>query len=367
MGRNIRFGLVGYGTPHGNFASGRGGNMFHLAVTAFEDVAPAAICDKNPFSLECAAKEHPGVELYGDFDEMLEKAKLDALLIATPATCHAEFGSKALNQNIHVLSEIPAVASIEEAQGLWDAHLRSEAFYMVGSNPNYWAFVETAVDLKRKGLLGDPYYIDAEYIHDIREYFERTPWRATYESIRYCTHSLGPMLRLIDEDLEWATCFDTGSHVNQQPGQHDVMVALFRTRSNVVLRLTTSFINNYPSGGHHYRLFTTKGAFERCPGYSKDCPESTLFHSADLYGCGDWMQLPVDYVRPEHAGNSKTGGHGGADYAMLEAFFKAVRAGGPSPLSLREGLRMTLPGLYAAESARRGGELVMIKYPWSTQ
>jgi hypothetical protein len=77
------------------------------------------------------------------------------------------------------------------------------------------------------------------------------------------------------------------------------------------------------------------------------------------------VRLPVDYLRPEHAGNAKAAGHGGADYAMLEAFFRAIREGGPSPISLREGLRMTLPGLYAAESARRGGELVRIRYPWS--
>ena len=34
-------------------------------------------------------------------------------------------------------------------------------------------------------------------------------------------------------------------------------------------------------------------------------------------------------------------------------------------MELSEGLRMSLPGIYAAESARRGGELTNIKYPWS--
>ncbi len=66
-----------------------------------------------------------------------------------------------------------------------------------------------------------------------------------------------------------------------------------------------------------------------------------------------------------HAGNPRAAGHGGADYAMLDAFIKAVRAGGPSPIGLKEGLRMTLPGIYAAESAKKGGELTRIIYPWS--
>jgi len=359
MNKEIRFGLVGCG--------GRGCSMFKLAAESFEGIVPAAICDNNPSNLENACKQFPQAQRYARFDEMLEKAGLDALFIGTPATCHAEFSIKAFDAQTHVLSEIPTVANIAEAQALWDAHKRSKALYMAGANPNYWAFIETAVDLKKKGLLGEPYYIEAEYIHDVRSYFELTPWRATFEPIRYCTHSLGPMLRLIEEDFEWTSCFDTGSHVTGVPGRHDTMVALFRTRSNVVLRLLTSFVNNYPSGGHHYRIFTTKGAFERTPNYGKDCPERTLFYTTDLHGSHGWTHLPAEYIRPEHAGSATTAGHGGADYALLEAFFKAIRENGPSPVSLREGLRMTLPGIYAAESARRGGELTKIAYPWSRE
>ena len=145
------------------------------------------------------------------------------------------------------------------------------------------------------------------------------------------------------------------------------MVALFHTRSNVVLRLLTSFINNYPSIHHHYRIFTTKGTFERTPDYGKDCPQRTLFYSTELYGDRDWVKLPSEYMRPENVGNSKAGGHGGADYTMVASFFKAIREGGPSPISLREGLRMTLPGIYAAQSARHGGALTRITYPWNRE
>ena len=33
-------------------------------------------------------------------------------------------------------------------------------------------------------------------------------------------------------------------------------------------------------------------------------------------------------------------------------------------LNMREALRMTLPGIYALQSARSGGELTKIRYPW---
>jgi len=263
------------------------------------------------------------------------------------------------------------VYSVEEGQMLWDAHLKSRAIYMTGSNPNFKGYIDAAVDLKHKGLFGDPIYVEAEYIHDVREYFDLTPWRRTFEPIQYCTHSLGPILRLIDEDLEWVSCFDTGSHINKVAGQHDVMAALFRTKSNVVVRLMVSFVTEYAGGyHHHFRFFTTKGSFERTAPYqtSKNDPAGrprTLFSSKDLPVYKGWIELPIAEMPVAYVGNPKAEGHGGIDYAMLDAFFKAIREGLPSPISLREGLRMTLPGTFAAESARRGGELTHIKYPWS--
>ena len=37
------------------------------------------------------------------------------------------------------------------------------------------------------------------------------------------------------------------------------------------------------------------------------------------------------------------------------------------PITLREGLLMTLPGIYAAVSAQRGGEKLTIHYPWEAE
>lgn len=368
---DIKFALVGWGTPIRDKFQGRGSGMFRMAVDGFEHVRPTAVCDLNPVVLEKAREEFPGIQTFTGFDEMLAKATLDALFIGTPATHHAEFAVKALNRNVNVMSEIPCVASVEEGNALWEAANRSRAIYMTGANTTQWGFVEAAMDLKRKGLLGDPIYVEAGYIHDHQHKFDSVTWWENYEPIRYCTHSLGPVLRIVDEDLEWVSCFDTGSHINNKSGQHDVMAALFRTRSNVVVRLVVSVINYYLGCMHHYRFLTTKGCFERTQPYEtfrKDPSERqrTLFYSKDLYGFNNWIELPVDERRVEYAGNPKAmEGHGGADYILFEMFFRAIRQGSPSPIGVREGLRMTLPGIYAAESARRGGELMRIEYPWT--
>lgn len=365
MAEEIRLGLVGYGY--------RGKSLARLATSGFDDVRLIAVCDASPVSLESAASDHPDAVRFLDFDRMLESVEMDALLVETPATHHAEFCAKALLRGISVMGDVPAVESIEQAQRLWDAQQKSSAFYMIGANANFGGFVETGVDLIKKGLLGKPYLAEAEYVHDIRDMFDLTPWRETYESIRYCTHSLGPVLRWLDEELVSVSCFDTGSHINQKPGQHDAMVALFSTSSNVVVRLLTTFINNFPTWGHRYRVYGTKGYFERTPAYEGEGSARTVFYSTELYTDKKLTELPIHEMRPEcvraedMGAESKIGGHGGMDYALFERFLAAIRSGGPSPIGLREALAMTLPGVYAAESARRGGELIQIEYPWTEQ
>lgn len=369
----IRLGLVGYGYRADMDRGGRGSSLYELSANGFDDVTPAAICDYSPAALTHAAKIFPESTCYDDYETMIAEAALDAVIIATPATYHADLACQALARGIHVLSEIPSVTSHEEAAKLWAAEQASDAIYMTGSNTNFRGYIDTAVDLQRRDLLGEPVYLESEYIHDLRELYADSPWRTTYEPIRYCTHGLGPLLRLIDDDIVTATCFGTGRHLpdTQDDKGHDFMAALFRTASNVVIKFTASFANEAGLHYWNYRVFTTKGIFERTgPAYTSmkpvpaECPR-TLFYSKDLPLTNNRVELPIGDMPAAYVKNPKAKGHGGIDFAMLDAWFQAIRDGAPSPLSLREGLRMSLPGISAAESAKQNGTPVTIRYPWS--
>ena len=75
-------------------------------------------------------------------------------------------------------------------------------------------------------------------------------------------------------------------------------------------------------------------------------------------------EISGEFMPPAYAGIEKAKGHGGMDYALLDHFFQALLKGEPAPIPLKEGLAMTLPGIYAEESARRGGEVLRMRYPW---
>ena len=369
----IRFAVVGLGH--------RGRHMARLAADNFDCTSFIAACDIDPllwsktqWLQDKPLKEiYPEVRFYTDYVEMIEKNELDLVLVETGADVHADFCIKALNKNINVFSDIPSVASLDEANRLWAAEQNSAAKLMTGANPNEWGFVNALVDIYNKGLLGEPYYMEAEYIHAsrtpaaINPLLEHSPWRKTLVPIRYCTHSLGPLLRIMKEVLRYAICVGTGMHIDPNSGRDDMQAALFQTESGVTIRLLRNGRCKAFFGHHSYRVFGTKGYFERIDSRGKT-PEVVRFRSDDLYGADNLTELPVGMMPNEYAENPKAGGHGGADYALLDHLFQAMLNNAPEfPISLRDGLCMTLPGIYAAKSAKLGGQKLTIHYPWEKE
>ncbi len=352
--KDIRLGVIGYGF--------RGAGLMDMAKTV-DGLQPIAVCDRSDENRTKAAAALEGVKLFEDAAEMLSSGEVDAVMVETPPSTHAELVVAALESNIHVLSDVPAIHATDEAALLWEAARKSSAVYMFGSTANYFGFVQTAGDVIEKGLLGKPFYLEAEYVHDIREFCKATPWRIGYEPIRYCTHSLGPILKWLGKELVTVSCFDSGGHVEaDNPGAHDAMVAIFRTGSDELVKLLVSFANSNPCGQHRYLCHGTRGSFECTWPLSGDAPK-VKFATQEVYGFDNPIELAVASQRKELGTLESTSGHGSLDYAMLVDFAGAI-GGGPNPLGLREGLAMTLPGLFALESSQNGGRLTEIKYPW---
>jgi hypothetical protein len=137
--------------------------------------------------------------------------------------------------------------------------------------------------------------------------------------------------------------------------------AQFQTDSGVVIRLMRNGRCRADIGHHTYRVFGTEGYMElmyRGPKmtiqYNSMKELDTELHTVD------GRSVPPEY---EHSDKAAAAGHGGIDYAMMDYFFRALDKG-EAAVSVKEGLRMTIPGIYAEESAKRGGQVMKIRYPW---
>ena len=371
--KKVRLGVVGLGHR---------GREITKCVCLIDSVKIAAVCDVSPhnwyetqwLSDKPLAEMFPDAHFYENYDEMLEKEELDAVIVETGADIHAQFCIKALDKNINVLSDIPNVASLKEAEDLWQASLRSSAKIFTGANPNFQKFTVMLKDFYEKGLLGKPYCMEAEYIHwslprsdENIHLNENGDWRKLLIPIRYCTHSLGPLLSILDEELRLVSCFGTGIHadVDQYAStkKDDMMCAQFRTESGVVVRLMRNGRCRAKIGHHNYRVFGTEGYMERIDRMQKPVIRYNSMKDDDT----EMKEISGEFMPPDYANNPNAKGHGGMDYAMLDQFIKSITDGTGNSVSLKEGLAMTLPGIYAEESAKRGGKIITMYYPWEKE
>ena len=364
--KKIKVGVVGLGH--------RGRGMFQLACRSFDFVEATAACDIRPhnfyekqwLSEQSIAAEFPECRFYESYDEMLDKAGLDVVIVETGADIHAEFCCKALEKNINVLCDIPVVANLKEADNLWQAAKKSSAIISVGANPNEQKFTVLLKENYEKGLLGKPYYAEAEYIHwnlpkseEAKGLCENGDWRKLLCPIRYCTHSLGPLLTVINEPLRTVSCFGTGPQTEEST-KDEMSCAQFQTDDGVVVRLMRNGRCRAKIGHHNYRVFGTEGYMERIERFGKPVIRYN-FTSVDD---NELKEIGGEFMPPAYADNEKAVGHGGMDYALVDHFFDAILNGKGAPITLKEGLAMTLPGIYAEESSKRGGAVMRMKYPW---
>ena len=125
--------------------------------------ALVAACSPVPAELEWARTELGVTRRYANYDELLRDAEVDAVVLATPTTLHAEQTSAALRAGKHVFVEKPLsldVATCEAVEAVAREHPKLVA--MVGFvrrfDPSY-ARAKAAIDA---GTLGRPFLVRSQ-------------------------------------------------------------------------------------------------------------------------------------------------------------------------------------------------------------
>lgn len=334
-------------------------------IVGDDNVVLRAICDKNTERLEDARRyfqEERGVKellCFDSIDEIL-KSDIDAVYIATDATLHAGQAIQALEAGKHVISEIPGVDSVEEAIALKKAvKAHPELKYMAGENCCYWQFIETWKKMYEDGRFGEAVYAEGEYMHsadianlDPNEY-RVDVWRKSYDAIKYLTHNLGPLLYIMNDRCVSVTCMEPDVRYNPYKTGNETGVALFKTAKGAVIRILICF-GAYVGFDHNFSLYGTKGMIET------DRARPLL----EAHSFGKFADIPGTFEKkmeiPVNLGSSSAAGHGGADAKMMRAFVKCILEDTDPPLDVDLGIQMSIPGIYAHESAKQGGKPIEI-------
>jgi len=158
--RKVRVGMIGLGH------NGQGHLEAHLALGRSEIVA---LCDRNPDRLAAAAAKVPQAGQYADFAGLLAHPGLEAVSINTGDAFHREPFVAAMQAGKHVLVEKPLANTVEDVEVMVqacraaDPGLKVQVGYILRFNPVY----ERLHALARAGGLGDLFYMEADYVHNL--------------------------------------------------------------------------------------------------------------------------------------------------------------------------------------------------------
>ena len=176
MQRPVRLGLIGCGgIVRLSHAPGYQAIPELVRVTALAD----PVSDNLQRLGETLAV--PPERRYADYREMLERAELDAVTIATPHHMHAEQAIDAAAAGVAVVSEKPMAISVEQAEEVLAAVERHGVPYAVVHNFLFTPGMERARALLAEGAAGTPYFGRAKSLFNKTDdqADPNTVWRAS--------------------------------------------------------------------------------------------------------------------------------------------------------------------------------------------
>ncbi|NLE43864.1 MAG: Gfo/Idh/MocA family oxidoreductase [Chloroflexi bacterium] len=328
------------------------------------DAEITALCDLRPEILsELAAPLNvPDRNLFTNYEEFLQ-APIDIVVISTPMPYHADQVIAALESGRHVLSEVTAATTVEDCARIVEAVKRTGQTYMMAENCCYFHFIREWKGWVDQGRIGDIFYAESEYIHGLHDMIidpetGRKSWRANRPPIYYCTHSLGPLLYLMDDRVVKACGAHSGYSIMPEdtgPGALNMEVGLFKTQRGAVIKILRSSVAYREPPMHYYSLYGAKGFVEtdRTGGRGGDKGKLFIEGAMEVY-----EEIACPHADPNAAADQLKGGHGTAEYYLVREFLDALKEGIRPPIDVVRAMDFTLPGICAHESAMNDSKWV---------
>ncbi|MBC8427639.1 Gfo/Idh/MocA family oxidoreductase, partial [bacterium] len=260
----IRVGFIGLGH------NGIGHIEAHRRVGKSEVVA---LCDANPERLENASKRFGIKQMYRSAEELCAQADIEAVSINTGDPFHTEPFLTAVENGKHVFVEKPLANSIDQVEAMVaaaraaDEKLKIVVGYILRFNPMY----EVIHELCHTGQLGQVYYMEADYIHNLLYQAKQTD---TLTGVNWYLEYERPMVGGGSHPFDLLRWF-SGAQVVEVSGysnhvafpamkENDCQVALFRFDNGAIAKVAALYAPRLGMPPHNnLRIYGTRGAVER--------------------------------------------------------------------------------------------------------
>lgn len=128
-------------------------------LMSMDNAELVAVCDRDEARAEACKRLFEAKEAYRDYDEMIERADIDAVLILTAPGTHVPFTLRAVEAGKHVLIQKPMALNMEDARTIADAVRKAGVKCIVepSSNSPLEPGYREIRDLIKQGALGQPF------------------------------------------------------------------------------------------------------------------------------------------------------------------------------------------------------------------
>ena len=362
------------------------------------------LCDINPLRVN-VARQAMGVTCptFTNFDEMLDKARPDLLMVTSVDATHSGFITRAFERGIDVATEKPMVIDETQCQQVLDAERRSGKRLIVTFNYRYSPRHQKIKELLMAGEIGRvtsvdfSWYLDTSHGADYFRRWHRLRNRSGSLWVHKATHHFDLINWWLDSDPVDVAAFGSLSHYgkngpfrhthcrpcphkSQCPYHWDITrnqdlvnlyvncesadgyqrdgcvfkedIDIFDTMNAVVryangATMSYSVNANMPQEGYRLAFNGTKGRlevrdYERQPWKP---PAATEMEIVRNFGQRERVEVPA-----------ATGGHGGGDTILRDLIFRGTPVPGHLALpTSRAGAMSCLTGIAARKSCLDGG------------
>jgi predicted dehydrogenase len=304
---------------------------------------------------------------YPTLDELIKDRSIDAIAIFTGAPDHAAHAIAAMKAGKHVVSAVPACITIEQAGALRDAVKKTGMTYMLCETSWFHPTGILARDLHASGAFGRLFYSEVEYNHpsteaDLKQVWFREgkrTWRHGNPPMLYPTHATSYLIGTTGERLTDVSCLGVlapriegyGVGQNQYGNAYNAMMGLFSTNKGNVCRANV--------------VWTGTNSGERAQWFGTDLSLYMPNESSGQPLHGQGLKKPTQIEVPDYAAQLPkpmrvASDHGGSHPFLTHEFIASLVEKRRPAIDIHEALALTVPGIIANESAKRGGERLKI-------
>jgi len=293
---------------------------------------------------------------YDDYEACLET--VDAVYIALPNHQHAEYTIRAARAGVHVLCEKPMAVTVEECQRMIAACEEHRVKLMIAYRLHFEEINLAAIELVRRGRLGEPKYFSSCFSQTVRRGDIRTQGEngggTLYDIGVYCINAARYLFRAEPTEV-------VAMSVNSGPAFlseiDESTASILRFGDDRVASFVTSF---NAADVSEYRVVGTKGQLHVDPAYEY---AGRLGYTLTIDGKATRKTIPKrDQFAPEllHFSDcilrdrtpEPSGQEGLQDVRIVRALYESARTGRPVRLPAHreaqrpsQRLRIVRPGI----------------------